>query len=307
MGVGFLHGVLPQGISTDSLLSPQQIQVLTTDEILFPANIRSELEKELHVRFSVIVTRDWESLLANAVASPSADLIFLPSYWANTLAQQNLLSDFKNQHSGDLLQRVASDFMKPQGAQGVHFLPFYWIKTTIETDSGQDFLTFLRDKSRSVLFLLADEDLLLRHFQIWKEQGLLEQVLQKKILSLQLDQLAKKTEEGAVEAPLHGEHQLEVQPFLNALLIWGAVVPNNSANQELIGDILNVLSSAEYQERTLLKTPFNSTFHTVSGKDIPRQRRADFIRDLQLKETIILDSKDQDARLKLKNEFNFIL
>ena len=306
MGVGFLHGVLPQGISRSYFVSPSKVQVLTTDEILFPESLRQELEEELHVRFSVTVTRDWESMLANVVASPSADLIFLPSYWANTLAHQNLLANTAG-NRGELLQRVASDFVKSKKTDDFYFLPFYWIKTGIDTPLDESFVEFLKNKKESFLFLLADEDLLLKHFQIWKEQGIWDQVSQKRILTLQLDQLSKTSDEGAVETPLNREFKEGSHLFLSALLIWGAAIPANSTQKELAVEILDTLTSTEHQEKSLLKTPFNSAFSTVTGKEIPLHRRAEFIRDLQLKDTLILETKDQEAPLKLKNDFNFIL
>nr|BFD62983.1 hypothetical protein BdHM001_16640 [Bdellovibrio sp. HM001] len=306
MGVGFLHGVLPQGISRSYFVSPIKVQVLTTDEILFPESLRQELEEELHVRFSVTVTRDWESMLANVVASPSADLIFLPSYWANTLAHQSLLANTAG-NRGELLQRVASDFVKSKKPEDFYFLPFYWIKTGIDTPLDETFLDFLKNKKESFLFLLADEDLLLKHFQVWKEQGLWDQVSQKRILTLQLDQLSKTSDEGAVETPLNREFKESSHPYLSALLIWGAAIPVNSTQKEVALEILETLTSTEHQEKSLLKTPFNSTFSNVTATEIPLHRRADFIRDLQLKDTLILESKDQEAPLKLKNDFNFTL
>ncbi|WP_347356448.1 hypothetical protein [Bdellovibrio sp.] len=306
MGVGFLHGVLPQGISRAYFVSPRKVQVLTTDEILFPESLRQELEEELHVRFSVTVTRDWESMLANVVASPSADLIFLPSYWANTLAHQNLLTNTAGAR-GELLQRVSSDFVKSKNPEDFYFLPFYWIKTGIDTPLDETFMDFLKNKKESFLFLLADEDLLLKHFQVWKDQGIWEQVAQKRILTLQLDQLSKTSDEGAVETPLNREFKEGSHPFLSALLIWGAAIPANSTQKELASEILDTLTSTEHQEKSLLKTPFNSAFSTVTAKEIPLHRRAEFIRDLKLKDTLILETKDQEAPLKLKNDFNFIL
>lgn len=307
MGVGFLHGVLPQGLSKGYIVSPTRIQVLTTDEILFPYELREKLEERLNVRFSVLVTRDWSSMLANTVASPSADLIFLPSYWANTLAQQNLLADVAGPR-GSLLQRVDPDFAKTKVPGQTHFLPLYWVKTTITTTEGRSFQNYLSDKKSSFLFLLADEDLLLKHFQVWQMQGLWAQVSQKKILTLQLDQLSKNpTDDGAVEISRHRDQLESPLPYLSALLIWGASVPTNSAQKGLAIEILDALSTAELQEQSLLKTPFNSTLSIVKGNEIPLDRRAPFIRDLQLKDTIILESKDQDAPQKLKSDFNFIL
>lgn len=305
MGVGFLHGVLPQGLSRSYFFTPTKIQVLTTDEIFFPENIRQRLEDEFHVKFSVTVTRDWDSIIANTVSSPAVDLIFLPSYWSHSLARQNLLADISGPGK-ELQQRIASDFLgNPQ--EGFLFLPFYWLKTGIKTAQNETFAEYLKNNKEPLLFLLGDEDLLLKHFQTWKEQGLWEQISKKKILTLQLEELSREIPmEGALEGPLMSISS-ETQPYLSALLLWGAAIPANSENQSLVLDILTTLTSPEYQEEALLKTPFNSTFVTVTGNEIPLQRRANFIRDLQLKDTLILESKDQDAKIKLKNEFNFSL
>ncbi|WP_415061437.1 hypothetical protein [Bdellovibrio sp.] len=307
MGVGFLHGVLPQGLSRSYFSSPQKIQILTTDEIFFPAELREELEEELHVKFSVTVTRDWDAILANTVASPGVDLIFLPSFWAQTLARQGLLADISGPGK-ELQLRVASDFLGAQPQEGFYFLPFYWMKTGIKTPDTGSFVDFLKNKKETTLFLLADEDLLLKHFQLWKEQGILDLVSQKKILTLQLDQINQKKEaEGALEGPLKEDSKDSSLPQLSALLIWGATIPMTSSNKDLALDVLTTLSAAEHQEKILLKTPFNSTFTTVTGNDIPLHRRAEFIRDLRLKDTLIFEKKDQEAKSKLKNDFNIIL
>ncbi|KYG63948.1 hypothetical protein AZI86_14150 [Bdellovibrio bacteriovorus] len=305
MGVGFLHGVLPEGLSRTYIQTPTQIQVLTTDEILFPADVRMKIESELHVRFSVVVTRDWDSILAHVVSSPGVDLLFLPSFWARTLGSQHLLADVSS-----LKSRVASDFIGDSAKGDFQFLPFYWMKTSIVGPLNEPFDQFLQNKKENVLFLLADEDLILRHFQIWKEQGIFESISQKKILTLQLDQiLTEDARLGAVEGPLlqepakSGPHRA----LLNALLIWGAAIPASSSQKALALDVLDLLTSVEYQQRDLLKTPFNSALSAVNANQIPLQRRAEAVRNLQLKDTIILERKNKDAKTQLRNDFNFIL
>lgn len=308
MGVGFLHGVLPQGLTRSIFSRPEKILVVTTDEVLFPEEVRQQLEEEFHVKFSVTITRDWDSLMAQTVASPSADLIFLPSFWANTLAQQKLLSDIAGPRK-ELQQRVSSDFIGNKESDLFYFLPFYWMKTTLKIPHEQSFPDFLKNKANPVLFLIADEDLLLRHFEVWKEQGLGDLVAQKKILTLQLEQLnhPKQSDEGALEVPIIDDTHEASTPQSSALLIWGAAIPENSQKKSTVLEILDTLTTPEHQERSLLKTPFNTTFSTVTGNEIHLQRRAEFIRNLQFKDTLILEKKDQDAKLKLKNNFNFIL
>lgn len=308
MGVGFLHGVLPQGLTKSFFTSPQKIQVVTTDEIFFPVEVRKQLEDELRVKFSVTVTRNWDELLAKMVETPSTDLIFLPSFWAKTLAQQNLLADISGQRK-ELRQRVSTDFLSQSQNELFYFLPFFWMKTYVTTPDNQNFTDFLKNKSAPHLYLIADEDLLLQHFEKWKQQGLWEQVAQKKILTLPLDQLNlhKNTHDSAAELPTLNDHNLDLLAHPGALLVWGAAIPANSHNKALVLELLDTLTTPEHQEALLQKTPFNSTFSTVTADEIPLQRRADFIRNLQLKDTLILEDKDINAKTRLKEEFGLTL
>ncbi|MBO9665208.1 MAG: hypothetical protein J7501_00140 [Bdellovibrio sp.] len=309
MGVGFLHGFLPQGISRDYILRPTKVRILITDETLFPKHLQNQLENELRVKFEVTVTRDWNSILAKTVASPSQDILLLPSYWAVTLKQQNLLYKISNNES-ELPQRIAPDFLDPETSKrSLYFFPFYWMKTGFKTTSGGSFEDFLKNKKDGTLFLLADEDLLLKHFRVWQDNGLLAAVQQKKILTLPLDQLAsKEPREGAVELPLNENNPtLTVQDDLSALLIWGASIPESSDKKDLALDILTAFSTPSLQEGNLLKTPFNSTLLTVTDLSLPPQRRATHIRDLKLKGTLLIDAKNIEARKTLKEEFNLPL
>ncbi|MGZ3768252.1 MAG: hypothetical protein ACXVCP_14680 [Bdellovibrio sp.] len=313
-GVGFLHGILPKGISKRNILTPTKIEILSTDEIFLPEKIRQQIEQEFNVKISFTVTRDWDRIIAQMVATPGADLIFLPSYWAHNLAQQGLLADVSGTRK-ILQQKIAPDFVNASSLSIssseslFYFLPFFWMKTEILSVNKETFPEFLTDKKESLLYLLADEDLLLKHFQTWKEQKYWDLISQKKILTMPLDRFSKELpKEGAVELRLEKERlDSKNPPLLSALLIWGAAIPVNSAHKSLVLDILDSISNAAIQEQNLLNTPFNTTFTALVSDQIPLNRRASFIRDIQIKDTLLIESKDQHAKTKLKDEFNFTL
>ncbi|HWU42192.1 MAG TPA: hypothetical protein VN132_02100, partial [Bdellovibrio sp.] len=94
---------------------------------------------------------------------------------------------------------------------------------------------------------------------------------------------------------------------VSALLMWGAAIPNNSRKKEKTLEVLNLLTTPLIQEKFLMAGPFNSTLMQVSDQTLPKQRRATYIRELQLKDTSIIDKKDIDAKSKLKSEFGIIL
>lgn len=306
MAVGFLHGVLPHGITKSHFINPTKIEVLLTDELLFPEQIRVKIEQAYNVKFSVTVTRNWDSLIAQTVATPGVDLIFLPSYWANSLEQQNLLSDISDSRKS-LSKKIAADFITTVGH--FYFVPLYWMKTGIINPADKSFNDFLKNKEEPLLYLLADEDLLLHHFQAWQQQGLLNLIAEKKILTLQLDQLNKELPtKGSYEASLQFDSKNEEEPpQLSALLIWGAVMPLNSQNKELVLQILDEMTNPNLHENQLLNTPFNTTLTALKKDHIPLNRRAEFIRNISLKDVLIIEQKEQNAKIILKDKFNFIL
>ncbi|WP_413574480.1 hypothetical protein ACLVWU_09655 [Bdellovibrio sp. HCB290] len=307
MGVGFLHGYLPQGISRDYILRPTKVRILITDESLFPKSIQQELENNLRIKFEVTVTRDWNSIQAKVIATPAQDILLLPYYWANTLNQQNLLaSTLEN----TLTAKIAADFLPPvSSTRTIYFYPLYWMKTGFKTVNNVSFEEFLKDKKATTLFLLNDEDLLLKHFTIWQDKGWLSLLQQKKILTLPLDQLiTSEKREGASEMPLNeSTPDLTIQDDLSALLVWGAAIPEASDKKDLAMEILLAMTANSLQEQNLLKTPFNSTLQELTNPALPPQRRATHIRELKLKGTILIDSKNLEAPKKLRDDFNLLL
>lgn len=307
MGVGFLHGYLPQGISKDYILRPTKVRILITDESLFPKSVQAQLENNLRIKFEVTVTRDWNSIQAKVIASPAQDILLLPYYWANTLNKQNLLaSSLEN----PLTAKIAADFLPPVSTiRNIYFYPLYWMKTGFRTTNNVSFEEFLKDKKATTLFLLNDEDLLLKHFSIWQDKGWLSLLQQKKILTLPLDQLiTNEKRDGAAEMPLNeATPDLTIQDDLSALLVWGASIPQASDKQDLAMEILLAMTENSLQEQNLLKTPFNSTLQELTSPGLPPQRRASHIRELKLKGTILIDSKNLEAPKKLRDDFNLFL
>ena len=303
-GVGLFHGTRPKGLSSEIIFPPTSISVIVTDEVLLPQEIRRMMEEKLAVRFNVIVTRDWEALLVKLVESPSVDLIVTPSYWSHTLQKQNLLSNFEDLQL-DILRQVSPDFLKSSHPETT-FFPLYWMKSVLSLPPGVTFKAFAKNKNLPLLYLLADEDLILAHLKYWKEQGLLEDLLQKKILVHPLEQvLASPKEEGVQETALHllTEPPAEDSSYMSALLVWGASIPQNSMKKKTTLRVLNYLASAELQEKWIEESPFSSCLTTLADKKIPLNRKAEWIRDLKLNETIIIEDKDIEALKKLREDY----
>ena len=315
MGLGYLHGYRPQDFKKSTIIAPQKFLILTTEESLFTPEVKQKLSEELHLEIEVRVSRNWNDWLVNLISNASADLLILPSYWSNTFQQQELLTSL-NDTAPELLTRVSPDFLKARdhmpGAQ-IQFMPLYWLKTAFISSNTaiKTFPDFAKDKNAQNLYLWFDEDILLRHFQVWRDQGQWENVKTKKILTMSLEDIQRRIADynGVLESPVAAaeNNQLAGGQGLNSLVIWGLAIPKNALHFSLSLAVVKSLSETTYQEKLIPNTIFSSALKDVGEKTLPLTKRAAYVRDLNLNETLILESKDIEAKRKLRDSFDFNL
>lgn len=309
LGLGYLQGYRPQNFEKSNFIAPTKIRVLTTEEVLFPKELRAEIEKEKNVQFEVIVSRQWQDWLAHLISNSAADLLILPSYWAQSLHHQNLLASIHEENLG-ILNRLAPDFSKTNVDGSFTFYPLYWMKTGFDSKRPNwDFTQFLKEKSVDSLYIWSDPDVILAHFRAWKAQGLWPLLKEKKILTMDWEDLHRKSlDDDPQESPLNETMKNPLQgQQLSALLIWGFALPKNALNKELSLSVIEALTRTARQEQVLLNLPFSTTLTEVGDKVFPQSRRASFVRDLNLTQTLIIDSKNVEAEKKLIEEFDFTL
>lgn len=306
MGLGYLQGSRPQSFERSNFIAPAKIRILTTEEELIPQELRKKIEKEKNVLLEVIVNKTWQDWLANIIADPSADLLILPSYWAHGLYQQNLLDYFPREAS-EILSRVSPDFAKPHLDGRLSFYPVYWMKTTFTSPLEQSFAAFSKDSKQEALYLWSDPDLLLAHFRIWRSQKYWDLIKKKKILILPFTDLQKISQgsSAVVETALHENMKSLTGSELSSLLVWGISIPKNANRKSLSLEMVEALTRRPYQEELIFQSPFSSALKDVGDKTLPISKKAAYIRDLNLKDTIILDSKDVEAEKHLIEEFDF--
>jgi hypothetical protein len=312
MGLGYLHGYRPQDFKKSTIIAPQKFLVLTTEETLFTPELKRILSEEHHLDIEVRVSRNWQDWIVNLISNPSADLIILPSYWANTLNKQELLTDL-NAIGTESIQRVSADFLKSNTVDHLaSFLPLYWLKTSFVSSTAniKTLSDFAKDKNQQNLYLWLDEDLVLKHLQIWKNQGLWDGLKTKKILTMSLEDIQRRGSDfaGALESPVAEVHNnLISNPQTSALLIWGVSIPKNSLHQNLAVAVIKSMTETVLQEKMIPEMIFSSALKNVGDKTLPMSKRAAYVRDLNLTETLILEEKDIDAKRKLKDGFDLIL
>lgn len=309
MGLGYLHGYRPQNFEKSNFIPPTKVRILITEDSLFPADLRAAIEKEKNVQFEVMVSRQWQDWLANIIANPAADILILPSYWARSLDHQGLLDSF-NSANPEVIHRLSPDFTKYNPDGSMIFYPLYWMKTGLISKKDKlSFEDFLKDKKIDSLYLWSDPDLILAHFRSWKNQGYWNLLKDKRILTMSWEDLSQRNlDDDPQETSINDETKNSVMGSqLSALLIWGFAIPKNAPNKALSLSVVEALTKTASQESILLNTPFSTTLAQVGDKSFPQPRRATYIRNLNLTDTLIIDSKDVEAEKRLIEEFNFTL
>lgn len=261
MLLGYLHGSNPD-ISKSAIIAPKRIGIFSTHEQFFPKEIRKELEKKFNVIFVFKVETDWDNLIADVVSKETADLIFAPSYWLNSLTKQNLLFDIHGS-APELLTLVSSDFINKNPESNGLYIPLFWMKTGFHKPSSADFRTLLGNKENTDLFLLNEEDLLAAHILNWQSSNLIPLVKSKQILLEDTAGISSLENSGFRETKI-SQNQTDEDPLLkSALLMYGLAINENAPNKKLLLDLIKEYSKPENQLKIMTQTRFNTCLNNL--------------------------------------------
>lgn len=301
MLLGYLHGSNPD-ISKSAIIAPKRIGIFSTHEQFFPKEVRTELEKKFNVIFVFKVETDWDILIADVVSKETADLIFAPSYWLNSLTKQNLLFDIHGS-APELLNQVSSDFINKNPESNGLFIPLFWMKTGFHKPSDADFKTLLGNKENTDLFLLNEEDLLAAHIINWQNSNITSLVKSKQILLEDTAGISSLENSGFRETKI-SQNQNNEDPLLkSALLMYGLSMNENAPNKKLLLELIKEYSKPEIQIKIMQKTRFNTCLSNLEDdSSLEASKKASYIRQLRLSNTVILDQKNIAAK-KIVNDF----
>lgn len=301
MLLGYLHGSNPD-ISKSAIIAPKRIGVFSTHEQFFPKDVRIELERKFNVIFVFKVETDWDNLIADVISKETADIIFAPSYWLNSLTKQNLLFDIHGS-APQLLNQVASDFINKNPESNGQFIPYFWMKTGFHKPSDANFKTLLGNKENTDLFLLNEEDLLAAHITNWQSENLIPQVKTKQILLEDTAAISSLENSGFRETKI-SQNQINEDPMLkSALLIYGLAINESAPNKKLLLDLIKEYSKPENQLKIMAQTRFNTCLNNLEeDTGLELTKKASYIRQLRLSNTLILDQKNIQAK-KIVNDF----
>lgn len=276
-GFGFFQGWHPEIHLSRLFGPPAVIEILNYSPVFFPADSIVEIEKQTGIQILVTPIQSWEDLHLKLVAETSANVLFIPAHWAQTLRKENLLK------SGAYLERISADLLSPDfnlnaSATTQDFLPLYWSRLAFFSKSSAPKMIGLPDDADAVM-AIAEKS----HLQ--KQDVLFSKM---KFQFFPLDQwiLEASPKLDAVLAPhlwglRHGAWK-ENPTWPQLLALWGFALPKNSRLSSKLENFIRAYAQATLQAQILEKLPFASTLSVMDERPGPLEQKALYLRDLGL-------------------------
>lgn len=308
---GYLKGFLPLTFK-QNLFVKGPVHILNAAPFDFPADFIKALEEDFGQKVEVQRVKSWDDLQAKMVVKNGPHLIFAPSFWAQDLDKENLLLRL-NPLQSKIEKRISPDFISLQG-KNLNILPLYWTVTEfrVSKDSplGETLEQALNQKTLSALYLYPDTDLMAAHLKAWSQNPQIGAVKLKDIDSYHFNSFPQEITKTAVwEVP----HLLQIKntrtleaPQSKALLVYGMMIPKNSANRKASYHLVERLMDQDMEEIVLSKLPLGSALQVPEGPlKIAKEQRSSELRDLTLHDLIILEKRLPDLFQEYWQKYNF--
>ena len=133
-GAGFLKGNATADLGSSFFGGPTEVEILVTDEMFLPADIRQELEKKLNLQIKISVVHDREEFNIRTITSPGYHLALVPDHWITPANLAHQMSNI-NPLIPLLSQRISADFLQTS-QQKMYGAPIYWMVTQLYQTSG---------------------------------------------------------------------------------------------------------------------------------------------------------------------------
>lgn len=289
--IGYLQGIKPNFKVADYLVKPTEIHILTISDHFFPLEIIREIEKLTHTKISVSIIQDWDHLKIQLIASPSPEIIFLPSHWALALQKEMILN------SDPAIRSTVSKIVSPDfTVENDFFIPTYWAKLSFMKTSNAD----------KTISLLNDPDLFLSYNEHLKETKQNLAFLKHDFHVLKMNLWFKKNAEESADAVLSTHILNSKMPtwkktsYPDSFYVLGFALSKVNPNFKQSMKVLEHYHSIDIQTHLLESVQFASTLKNIDESTLPNEIKSSYLRTLDFNKMIILKNKDTDAAAKAK-------
>jgi len=309
---GYLKGFLPLTFK-QSLFIKGPVRILNATPFNFPSDFVKSLEEDFGQKVEIQRVKDWDELQAKLVTKTGSHLVLAPAFWAQDLDREFLLMRL-NPLQTKIDAYIAADFISLQG-KNLTVLPMYWTVTDFrvhkESLLGESLEQALVNKTFSEIHLYPDTDLVATHLHAWSKTP---QVGPLKLKDIAYFKFSSPPQELSKTAIWEVPHLLKIantrtltSTKSRALVIYGMMIPRNSANKKLSYRLIEKMMDPSLQETVLAKLPLGSALQVQDEElKIDREQRASELRDLKLHELIILEKRLPDLFQTYWLKYNFI-
>lgn len=303
---GYLKGYLPISLQP-KIFNKDPVRILNAMPFALPPSFVNTLSEELGQRVVVHNVRNWEDLQVKMVVRAGDHVLLAPIHWAPDLERQGLIVGLSLLQA-KIEKYISADFLSEHGKSPLA-MPLYWTLTQFVVSDKNETNSLdqaLNGKEYSQLRLYPDADLILRHLQDWNHN--ISATLLKNLTPLDLQRLTgtiPKDEIWEVPRLLHiqGAKTLASNGS-EALLSYGAMIPKNSVNRRISYHVLEKILDPLVQERLLQQWPFGSTLKPTEGLKVQKDQNSAEVRDLNLRDLILLDHRNLEGLHDLYEKYN---
>ncbi len=274
---GYFKGQLPSDAGSSFFGAPVDVEILLTDEMFLPADVRLLLQKKLNIEIKTLIVKDREEFNIRTITSPGYHLALIPDHWiepanlASQMSNLNPLIELMN-------ERVSLDFLKTS-RQKMYGVPLYWMLTNLyqspELKTSDSIKNF---------YLLKDWDEITTKMLALK-------IDKKNIYPEELFSTVQKTEDKDHKNAIFEISHLDknkLQKFalsdlkFTSLYLWSLCTPRHSPSRKLTLKLVRAMTEPDIQLMMLEKIPLASTLKTLDQTAISRDKKSLAIRDLDL-------------------------
>lgn len=310
---GYLKGYLPLSVK-QRLFVQGNFQILNAAPFDFPKPFITALESEIGQKVEVRRVRNWDELQAQLVTKNGPNLLFAPSQWIGDLSREELLMRL-NPIQSLIENSLSPDFILLQG-RSLFMLPLFWTMTDfrVPNESFKDQETveaILADKLLAEIHLFPDIDLMVGHLQAWSAKGPASELKLKDVEGFNFKNIPKSFRPNSLwEVP----HSVEIPDSRSvtsargrALMVYGMMIPRNSANKKMSYRSLERLMEPLLAELALKDLPLGSTLNDPDAAlKISKKQRSSELREFKLHELIVLGQRNPEGYQELLPKYNFV-
>lgn len=282
--LGYFQGLEPNFKVTDYIIKPTEIHILTISEHFFPQEVINEIEKSTHTRVIISSIENWNQLKMQLISSPSPEIVFIPSHWAQALQKEEILNTdpaIKVSFSRD----VSTDFAIDTN----FFLPTYWAQLSLlstNTNANGKSLSFIKDADLFLSYFPRlpknNYTFVISNLDLWFKDSILE-----------------STDISLIPHTLAGKHpHWKKIGLADAFYQVGFSLSKNNQHLKESIAVLEYYTQTGVQAHLLKNIPFASTLKSINKSSLAADKKSSFLRTLDFNKLIIIKSKEGGAESK---------